>query len=150
MDINDRQTPVSEKLQALSVARQESIMQSESIDRKEWVYTGDYRNESVHCRNHASMNGQIVPKDKSFTLVGLDGIAYYPMHPHDLILPPTERDDCKCIHQGVIKDEVLGLSRRDLFKRQSEIAYEDDVEWERELDAQNRAKAGINENDGGS
>ncbi len=121
----------------------EAIQQSLAVDRKEWVYIDSRKNDSAHCRNHAHINGQCVPKDKPFTLVGLDGNTYYPMHPHDPVLPPEERMGCLCMHRGIVSDSAFGLSyeeRRALYQKYRE---EDDGAWEAELDAKNRAKAGI-------
>ena len=108
-DLKSARELLEERRDTSSVASYNAIMQSESIDRKEWRYTGDYRNESKHCRNHVNMDGQLVLKGEPFTLVGLDGITYYPMHPRDPSLPMQERANCLCILQGITKDSILGI-----------------------------------------
>ena len=78
----------------------ESIMSNQAVTQKVWRYTGEKNNNSVHCRNHASLDNTIVPKDEPFKLVGLDGKTYYPMFPRDPVLPHEERVKCVCMMQG--------------------------------------------------
>ena len=49
--------------------------------------------------------------------------------------------------QPVVSEEVLGLSLEERQALQAQAIAEDDDEWEKELDAQNKARAGINEED---
>jgi hypothetical protein len=49
--------------------------------------------------------------------------------------------------QPVVSEEVLGLSLEERQALQAQAIAEDDGEWEKELDAQNKARAGINEED---
>ena len=144
-----RRFAVTETLRAHSVAHEEAIQQSPSCDRKEWRHTGGSKNKPRE--NHVDMDGQIVPKvtaallrnQISFTLIGRDGTVYYPMYPRDPILPAGESINCHCIHRGIVNDDVLGMSYEERKKLQEEIIANDDAEWEKELDAKNKAKAGI-------
>ena len=120
-----------------------SIINNQAVDRKKWKYTGDYRNNSEHCRNHASLDGTVIPKDEPFTLVGLSGETYYPLHPRDPSLPAEEREQCLCIVQGIAADSVVFLSLAERERIQAKAVAEDDGEWEKELRAKSRAKAGI-------
>lgn len=138
-----RRVAVTEVLRAHSVAREEAIQQSPATDRKEWVHTGAHKNEPR--QNHVDMSGQIVDKDKPFTLIGRDGATYYPMYPRDPILPPGESINCHCIHRGITNDGILGMSYEERKKMQQDIIDNDDGEWEKELNAQNKAKSGITE-----
>ena len=52
-----------------------------------------------------------------------------------------------CLLQPVVSEEVLGLSLEERQALQAQAIAEDDGEWEKELDAQNKARAGINEED---
>lgn len=136
-----RRVAVTEVLRAHSVAREEAIQQSPSTDRKEWRHTGAHKNKPRP--NHVDMDGQIVPKDKPFELQGRDGVVYHPMYPRDPILPASETVNCHCIHRGVAADDALGMSLEERRQLQQKYIDEDDGAWKKELDEQNRAKAGI-------
>lgn len=140
-----RRFAVTETLRAHSVAHEEAIQQSPSCDRKEWRHTGGSKNKPRE--NHVDMDGQIVSKDKPFTLIGRDGTVYYPMYPRDPILPAGESINCHCIHRGIVNDDVLGMSYEERKKLQEEIIATDDAEWEKELYARNKAKSGITVNE---
>lgn len=136
-----RRVAVTEILGAHSVAQQEAFMQSPAVEGKSWRHTGDYRNEPR--QNHIDMDGQVVPKDQPFELTGADGIVYYPMYPRDVSLPAGERINCHCIQQPVVSEDILGLPLEERQKLQQQAIDEMDDDWEAELDAQNKAKAGI-------
>jgi hypothetical protein len=67
------------------------------------------------------------------------------MYPRDSILPPGESVNCHCIHRGIVSKDVLGLSLDERKRLQQEAIDADDGAWEKELDARNKAKAGIEE-----
>ena len=136
-----RRVAVTEVLRAHSVAQQEAFMQSPAVIEKMWKHTGEYRNEPR--QNHVDMDGQRVPVDEPFELTGADGGIYTPMYPRDTILPPEESINCHCISQPVVSEEILGLPLEERQRLQQEAVDAMDDEWEKELDAQNRAKAGI-------
>ena len=69
------------------------------------------------------------------------------MTPRDVCLPPRESVNCHCLLQPVVSEEVLGLSLEERQALQAQAIAEDDGEWDKELDAQNKARAGINEED---
>ena len=58
-------------------------------------------------------------------------------------LPSTESFNCHCIEQPVVDMEILGLPLEERQKLQQQAIDEMDDDWEAELDAQNKAKAGI-------
>lgn len=118
-------------------------MQSPAVQEKMWRHTGSYRNEPR--KNHVDMDGQRVPVSEPFTLDGIKGGTYYPMYPRDTNLPPEESINCHCICQPVVSEEILGLSLEERQKLQQEAIDNMDDEWEKELDAKNKAKAGIEE-----
>lgn len=136
-----RRVAVTEVLRAHSVAQQEAFMQSPAVAEKAWKHTGSYRN--APRQNHVDMDGQRVAKDAPFELTGADGHLYYPMYPRDTILPPGESINCHCISQPVVSKEVLGLSLEERQRLQQEAIDRMDDDWEKELDARNKAKAGI-------
>lgn len=140
-----RRVAVTEVLRAHSVAREEAIQQSPSTDRKEWRHTGAHKNEPRP--NHVAMDGTIVPKDEPFELKGMDKdkneTTYYPMYPRDPRLPPSESVNCHCIHRGVAADDAIGMSLEERRRLQQKYLEEDDAAWKKELDEQNKAKAGI-------
>lgn len=136
-----RRVAVTEVLRAHSVAREEAIQQSPSTDRKEWRHTGAHKNKPRP--NHVEMDGKIVPKDQPFKLKGRDGVVYHPMYPRDPILPASETVNCHCIHRGVAADDALGMSLEERRQLQQKYIEEDDGAWKKELDEQNKAKAGI-------
>lgn len=138
-----RRVALTEVLGAHSVAQQEAFMQSPAVVDKAWKHTGAYRNEPR--QNHVDMDGQRVPKDAPFTLTGIKGGTYEPMYPRDVILPPEERINCHCICQPVVSEDILGLPLEERQRLQQEAIDTMDDEWERELDARNKAKAGIAE-----
>lgn len=138
-----RRVAVTEVLTAHRAAQQEAFMQSPAVEEKAWKHTGSYRNSPR--KNHMDMDGQRVPVDEPFELRGIKGGTYRPMYPGDPILPPEERINCHCISQPVVSAEVLGLSLEERQRLQQEAIDEMDDEWEKELDAKNKAKAGIEE-----
>ena len=138
-----RRVALTEVLGAHSVAQQEAFMQSPAVVDKAWKHTGAYRNEPR--QNHLDMDGQRVPKDAPFTLTGIKGGTYEPMYPRDVILPPEERINCHCISQPVVSEDILGLPLEERQRLQQEAVEAMDDAWEKELDARNKAKAGIAE-----
>ena len=138
-----RRVALTEVLRAHSVAQQEAFMQSPAVTDKMWLHTGEYRNEPR--QNHVDMSGQRVPKDAPFSLTGIKGGTYEPMYPRDTILPPEESVNCHCICQPVVSEDILGLPLEERQRLQQEAIDKMDDDWERELDARNKAKAGISE-----
>lgn len=138
-----RRVAVTEVLRAHSVAQQEAYMQSPAVSEKMWRHTGEYRNEPR--QNHVDMDGQRVPVDQPFELTGADGSVYEPMYPRDTILPPEESINCHCISQPVVNEKILGLPLEERQQLQQQAIDAMDDEWEKELDAKNKAKAGIEE-----
>ena len=138
-----RRVAVTEVLTAHRAAQQEAFMQSPAVAEKAWKHTGSYRNDPR--KNHMDMDGQRVRVDEPFELKGIKGGTYRPMYPGDPVLPPEERINCHCISQPVVSAEILGLSLEERQRLQQEAIDEMDEEWERELDAKNKAKAGIEE-----
>lgn len=136
-----RRVAVTEVLRAHSVAQQEAFMQSPAVEEKSWLHTGNYRNEPR--QNHIDMSGQTVPKGQPFELIGEDGIVYHPMYPRDVSLPAGESISCHCIQQPVVSEDILGLPLEERQKLQQQAIDEMDDDWEAELDARNKAKAGI-------
>lgn len=138
-----RRVAVTEVLTAHRAAQQEAFMQSPAVAEKAWKHTGSYRN--APRKNHIDMDGQRVRVDEPFELKGIKGGTYRPMYPGDPILPPEERINCHCICQPVVSEEILGLPLEERQRLQQEAIDEMDDDWERELDAKNKAKAGIEE-----
>lgn len=136
-----RRVAVTEVLTAHRAAQQEAFMQSPVVAEKMWKHTGSYRNSPR--QNHVDMNGQRVPVSEPFELTGADGRSYSPMFPGDPALPPGERINCHCTCQPVVSEDILGLSLEERQRLQQEAIDGMDNEWEKELDAKNRAKAGI-------
>lgn len=136
-----RATSITEMLRAHSVAKEEAIQQSPATDRKGWLHSGGHK--IAPRENHVAMNGQIVVKEKPFTLRGRNGSTYYPMFPRDTNLPAEETINCHCMHIPIVNDKVLGMSLEERQKLQQQIIDEDDGRWEKELDARNKEKAGI-------
>ncbi len=136
-----RRVAITETLRAHSVASQEAMMQNPSVEEKEWLHTGSYRN--TPRPNHVAISGQRVPKSKPYTLTGKDGRTYKPMYPRDSILPAGESVNCHCISQPIVSKEALGMPIEERRKLQAKALAELDSEWEKELDAKNRARAGI-------
>lgn len=138
-----RRAALTETLRAHSFAREESIQQSPASEYKEWVHTGNHKNEPRP--NHVRMNGQIVPKDKNFKLKGVDGVTYLADFPKDPALPAAEVINCHCIHRPIASEEILGLPLEERKRLQQQAIEEMGDEWKKELDARNKARAGINE-----
>lgn len=136
-----RRVAVTETLRAHSVAAQEAMMQSPAVEEKEWKHTGAYRN--APRQNHVAMNGQRVPKGEPFTLEGADGKTYHPAYPRDIILPAGESVNCHCISQPIVSEDALGLPIEERRRLQAEAIAAMDDDWEKELDAQNKAASGL-------
>lgn len=138
-----RRAAITEMLRAHSVAQHEAMIQDASVVWKKWVHTGNYRMEPR--KNHLKMHGQTVLKEKPYKLHGIKGGIYYPMYPRDTVLPPEESVSCHCLSQPVVDEDVLGMPLEERQRLQQQIIEEDDGKWMEELDVQNKAKAGINE-----
>lgn len=136
-----RRAAITEILRAHNVASWEAAMQTPCIKERQWRHTGAHKNEPRE--NHMAMDGQIVPVDEPFTLEGRNGITYYPMFPVDPDLPPEESINCHCTVLNLVDKEVLGLSLEERQKLQKEALDEMDKGWEEKMDAENKAKAGI-------
>ena len=65
------------------------------------------------------------------------------MYPRDTSRPAAASIPCHCIEQPVVDMEILGLPLEERQKLQQQAIDEMDDDWEAELDAQNKAKAGI-------
>lgn len=134
-----RRAALTEVLRAHSVAAQEAQMQSPAVDTKTWRHTGP---KNIKPRpNHVEMNGQTVPKDKPYELIGADGELYYPMYPRDINLPGKESINCHCLSQGNVSEEVLGLPLETRQALQEKAIEEMDADWFREADEASRARA---------
>ena len=134
-----RRMALTEVLRLHSVAQDEARMQSPAVTDKMWSHTGNYRN--VPRDNHVDMDGQIVPKNKPFKLIGRDGETYEPQYPRDVILPPEESVNCHCLAQNIVSDKILGLSLEERQRLQAEAIAEMDKKWEDELDRKNRERS---------
>lgn len=137
-----RRVAVTEVLRAHSVAQNEAIQQSPTIDTKTWRHSGGVK---INPRaNHVEMDKQTVPKAKPFAMWSdVNATWYYPMFPRDPALPPEESINCHCLLQGNASKEALGLSIEERRALQQKIIDETDDDWERELNEKNNAKAGI-------
>jgi hypothetical protein len=78
---------------------------------KRWKHNDHLVQDPRH--NHKRLDGATVPIDEPFTLMGADGVAYHPQHPHDGVLPAGEIINCQCtydiarVRKGVNRTEVL-------------------------------------------
>ena len=138
-----RRAALTETLRAHSFAREESIQQCPASEYKEWIHTGNHKIEPRP--NHVRMNGQKVLISENFKLKGADGVTYLADFPKDPALPSAEVINCHCIHRGIASEEILGLPLEERKKLQQQAIDEMGDEWKKELDARNKARAGINE-----
>ncbi len=136
-----RKTAITEMLTAHSAAASEAFKQSPSVEKKRWRHTGGYKN--TPRQNHVAMDGVEVLKSEHFELIGADGSTYYPDYPRDPILPAAERVNCHCLLQAVVNSDILGLSAEEKKRLQEDALADDNDDWEKELDAKNKAKASI-------
>lgn len=138
-----RRAALTETLRAHSFAREESIQQCPASEYKEWIHTGNHKIEPRP--NHVRMNGQKVLISENFKLKGADGVTYLADFPKDPALPAAEVINCHCIHRSITSEEILGLPLEERKKLQQQAIDEMGDEWKKELDARNKARAGINE-----
>jgi len=138
-----RRCAITEVLTAHRAAQQEAMMQSPVVTDKYWHHTGAYRNEPRE--NHVAMDGQRVRKDQCYTLIGADGGVYNPLYPGDTSLPPGERINCHCMSIEVVDEAIFGYSLEERQAMRQAAIDEMGWSWEAELDAANKAKAGIEE-----
>lgn len=138
-----RRAALTETLRAHSFAREESIQQCPASEYKEWIHTGNHKIEPRP--NHVRMNGQKVLISENFKLKGADGVTYLADFPKDPVLPAAEVINCHCIHRSITSEEILGLPLEERKKLQQQAIDEMGDEWKKELDARNKARAGINE-----
>lgn len=131
-----RTVAVTETLRAHSVAHNDAMLQNPCVTDKIWRHSGT-RNVTPRP-NHVAMNGQKVAKDKPFTLIGADGLAYYPMFPRDPDLPVGETANCHCIAQDGIDEDILGLPLEERQKMQEEALADLDDDWEQEMDEKHK------------
>ena len=136
-----RRAALTETLRAHSFAREESIQQCPASEYKEWIHTGNHKIEPRP--NQVRMNGQKVLISENFK--GADGVTYLADFPKDPALPAAEVINCHCIHRSITSEEILGLPLEERKKLQQQAIDEMGDEWKKELDARNKARAGINE-----
>lgn len=135
-----RATALTEILTAHSYSKEEAIRQSPAVDRKEWRHTGEHK---IKPRpHHQALDGTVIPKTEKFIIAAPSG-TYEALFPRDIALPASERVNCHCIHRGIANDDIMGLSLEERRKLQQQAIDDDNGKWEKELDAQNRARAGI-------
>lgn len=65
--------------------------------------------------NHVAMNGKAVVYGEPFTLLGKDGVEYFPKYPKDPILPASEAINCHCV--GVTKVLTVSKEKADLIMK---------------------------------
>lgn len=136
-----RTVAVTEMLRAHSYAAWEAMEQCPAATHKEWVHTGSHRNDPRE--KHVELSGTVIPLHDTFVLEGADGQIYHPLFPRDTCLPAGESANCHCIYRAIPDDDILGLSLEERRQLQQEAIEALDDDWEKELDAQNRARAGI-------
>lgn len=135
-----RATAITEILTAHSYAKEEAFKQSPAVDRKEWRHTGEHK---IKPRpHHQAMDGVIVDKNETFTISAPTG-TYECMFPRDISLPASERVNCHCVHRAIVNDDIFGLSLEERRALQQQAIDDDNGLWEKELDAKNKAQAGI-------
>ena len=137
-----RATAITEILTAHSYSKEEAIRQSPAVDRKEWIHTGGHKNKPRPHHQSNPPSGQIVAKSERFT-INAPSETYYPMFPRDTDLPASERVHCHCVHRAIVNDSIFGLSIEERRKLQQQAIDDDNGAWEKELDARNKAQAGI-------
>lgn len=135
-----RRTAITEMLRAHSYAKDEAIRQSPAVDRVEWKHSGAHKIEPR--KHHQELDGTIIKKDEKFVISAPTG-TYEAKFPRDVSLPASETIYCHCTHRGIVNDDIMGLSIEERRKLQQEAIDSDNVAWEKELDTQNKAKAGI-------
>lgn len=135
-----RATAITEILTAHSYAKQESFRQSPAVNRKEWVHTGEHKNDPRP--HHQALNGTVIDKNSKFTIVAPSG-TYECEFPRDVTLPASERVNCHCLHRAIVDDSIFGLTLGERQALQQQAIDDDNSAWEAELNAKNRAKAGI-------
>lgn len=136
-----RRVAVTEILRAHNVSKQEAALQNPSVTEKMWRHTGAHKN--MPRENHVAMDGQRVPVDQPFTLIGRDGLIYHPMYPVDPELPPEEAINCHCLAQNVVDENILGLPLEIRQRLQREALESLDTDWEKEFNERNKARAGL-------
>ena len=87
------------------------------------------------------MNGQVVPKNQTFTLIGINGKEYHPAIPRDPVLPPEESINCHCVHRGIVSADILGLPLEERKKLQQKAIEEIDSDRFDEMNEIGRAHA---------
>lgn len=134
-----RRTAMTEMFRAQNVSKYESSLQTPCIIGKKWRHTGI----GTPRPNHQDMDGQTVDKDKPFTLIGVDGVTYYPMYPIDPSLPASEAINCHCVTVDVVDQSILGLSVEERQQMRDDAIAALDEAWEQEVDAKYRAMVGL-------
>ncbi len=135
-----RATALTEILTAHSYAKQEAILQSAVVNKKEWVHSGGHKN--TPRPHHEALDGTIVDKTEKFTIHSPTG-TYTCDFPRDTSLPASERVYCHCTHRGVTDSDVFGLTPEEKKAIQEQAIADDNGKWKEELIARNKAKAGI-------
>lgn len=134
-----RRTAQTELLTMYNHAQQEAREQNPSADKKTWRHRGANKPRSWHIK----MNGQTVGKREKFTITGGPDGTVEAMYPCDPSLPASERINCHCSTEDVIDDDIFGMTAEERQKLQDEARRQCDAEWEAEINAKNKAKAGI-------
>ena len=106
-----RRVAQTEVLRVQSYAQIEYMRQDPCVEEKEWLHTGSHKNNPRP--NHQAMNGTRVDKDLPFSLIGADGVTYYPMCPRDTCLPASEAVNCHCLVKAVRSAEKMAMSVED-------------------------------------
>lgn len=126
-----RRTAITEVLRVESYSQLEYMRQDPAVEKKGWFHTGTHKNEPRE--NHVAINGQEVPVDEPFELIGRDGITYRPMCPRDTCLPASESVNCHCIMKAIRNESVFGMSVEERQEMRQKYMDEVDTEWETKM-----------------
>lgn len=122
-----RRVAITEVLRVESYSQLEGMIQNPLCYKKCWVHTNEAK---VPRENHIAIDGQEVFKREAFTLVGADGITYYPQCPRDTSLPAAESIHCHCRMETIKDDNALGMTDEELKELRKKTMDEIDAEYE--------------------
>lgn len=120
-----RRVATTEVLRLESYSQIESMQQNPLAYKKRWIH----RISENPRENHMAIHGQEVFKREPFTLIGRDGVTYYPQCPRDTSLPASESVNCHCTMETVADDSAIGMSKDELAELRERALDEVNAEW---------------------
>ena len=113
---------ITEVLTSYAEGTQLALEESEEVDGKTWVHTGDHKNKPRPA--HVALDGTTIGVEEHFEVNG-----HPALYPRDRALPVEERVNCHCGIDPYVDLDAFGISEDDLEDMRAEAREEIEGEY---------------------